>query len=140
MEFLEPEPRHTQEEVEACLSGAALTTNVGSALLFENHRCRVHDFSLDPHSGQDLPWHHHTLPYFFVNVCGGANGPGEGFHGLRGWKDQAEEEDFQLWSQDRDMKFTDVPFGGYADGEAVHCDKVWNDKGVPYCSFIVELK
>ena len=59
---------------------------------------------------------------------------------MRGWKDQAEEEDFQLWSQDRDMKFTDVPFGGYADGEAVHCDKVWNDKGVPYCSFIVELK
>ena len=51
---------------------------------------------------------------------------------MRGWKDQAEEEDFQLWSQDRDMKFTDVPFGGYAaDGEAVHCDKVWNDKGVP---------
>ena len=29
VEFLEPEPRHSQVEVEACLSNAALTTEVG---------------------------------------------------------------------------------------------------------------
>ena len=40
------------------------------------------------------------------------------------------------------MNFSDVPFGGYADDGTtpIHCDKVWNDKDVPYCSFIVEIK
>ena len=48
---------------------------------------------------------------------------------------------FQLWSQDRDMSFQDVPFGGYgADGATVHQDKVWNNTDTPYTSFIVELK
>lgn len=104
VEFLETTPRHSAAEVEACLSNAALTTEVGSGLLYENDRCRVHDFSLDPHSGEELPWHHHTLPYFFVNVCGGRNSPGRGFHGLRGWKTQDETESFELWSQDRDVR------------------------------------
>ena len=139
IEFLEPEPRHSQEEVEECLSNAALTTEVGTGLLFQNHRCRIHEFFLPPHSGQDLPYHHHTLPYFFVNVCGGPNAPGVGFHGLAGFTDRTETDTFQLWSQDRDMSFQNVPFGGFVDGEAVHVDKVWNDSDQPYQSFIVEL-
>ena len=125
--------------MEACLSNAALTTEVGTGLLFQNHRCRIHEFFLPPHSGRDLPFHHHTLPYFFVNVCGGPNAPGVGFHGLAGYSDRAENDTFQLWSQDRDMSFQDVPFGGFVDGEAVHVDKVFNDTDQPYCSFIVEL-
>jgi quercetin dioxygenase-like cupin family protein len=142
IEFLEDAPRHSPEEVAECLSNAASTTEVGSGLLFENDRCRVHDFSLAPHSGEDLPWHHHTLPYFFVNTCGGPNSPGVGFHGLVGARGQEEgSETFKLWSQDRDMSFQDVPFGGYAeDRTPVHMDKVWNDTDVPYSSFIVEIK
>merc|ERR1712070_920391 len=69
IEFLEDAPRRSPAQVAECLDNAVLTTNVGTKLLFENDRCRVHDFSLAPHTGQDLPWHHHTLPYFFVNIC-----------------------------------------------------------------------
>lgn len=90
IEFLEDAPRHTEDEITACLQNAMSTTEVGSGLLFENDRCRVHDFSLAPQSGEDLPVHHHTLPYFFVNTCGGQNSPGVGFHGLVGVRTQAE--------------------------------------------------
>ena len=44
--------------------------------------------------------------------------------GLSGFTDRTETDTFQLWSQDRDMSFQDVPFGGFVDGEAVHVDKV----------------
>ncbi len=181
IEFLEDAPRHAPDEVAACLQNAASTTEVGSGLLFENERCRVHDFSLAPHSGEDLPLHHHTLPYFYVNTCGGQNLPGMGFHGLVYVRSEAEGGELilrvggcyakavpflpillrpyqailslfyvaytvggtvQLWSQDRDMSFQDVPFGGYSeDGKTpVHQDKVWNNTDVPYSSFIVEIK
>jgi hypothetical protein len=96
IEFLEDSPRRTPQEVVACLQNAAATTEVGSGLLFENDRCRVHDFSLAPHSGEDLPVHHHTLPYFFVNTCGGQNSPGVGFHGLVGARSQAQGGEVML--------------------------------------------
>ena len=90
IEFLEDTPRHAPAEVARCLKNAASTTEVGSGLLFENERCRVHDFSLAPHSGKDLPVHHHTLPYFYVNTCGGQQSPGAGFHGLMYVSSEAE--------------------------------------------------
>jgi hypothetical protein len=138
VEFLEEAPRHSPDEVAAALSNAACTTEVGTRLIFENERCRVHDFSLPPQSGQDLPKHHHTLPYFFVNTCAGPNSPGVGIHGLTGAEGS---KTFKLWSRDRDMSFQDVLFGGYAeDGTPIHQDKVWNGTDVPYSSFIVEIK
>lgn len=64
VEFLEARPRLSAAEVDARLGAAVRTTAVGTELLFENERCRVWDFSLPPHSGEDLPFHQHTLDYF----------------------------------------------------------------------------
>lgn len=143
VEFLEDKPRYSPDQVAKVLGNAVLTTNVGSELLFENDRCRVHDFSIAPHSGQDLPWHHHTLPYFFVNTCGGPNNPGKGLHGLQGniVGSDGKKKTVELWSQDRDMTFNDISNGGFNEkGMPIHMDKVWNHLDVPYCSFIVEIK
>lgn len=142
VEFLEPTPHLDAAQTRACLANAVCTTEVGSKLLFENDRCRVHDFSLAPHTGEELPFHHHTLPYFFVNICGGANRPGEGHHGLRGAGLTDDGSPLDLWSQDRDLAYVDVVNGGFADDGKTpeHTHKVWNPWDVPYCSFIVELK
>ena len=153
VEFLEEAPRLSEAEVLARLSLARYTTDVGSTLLFENARCRVWDFSLGPHSGRELPWHHHTLDYFFVNTVGGANSPGHGRHGLTA--DDAGcaphnnssgsdgSERLRLWSDDRDLVFTALGSGGGWDertGEPVHVDRVYNHTDGEYSSFIVELK
>eukprot|EP00658_Telonema_sp_P-2_P054439 TRINITY_DN43309_c0_g1_i2.p1 TRINITY_DN43309_c0_g1~~TRINITY_DN43309_c0_g1_i2.p1 ORF type:complete len:190 (-),score=38.59 TRINITY_DN43309_c0_g1_i2:75-593(-) len=142
VEFLEDKPRLSECEVKQGRENAVLTTNIGTGILFENERCRVHDFTLPPHSGHQLGMHHHTLPYFFVNICGGANRPGEGVHGLRGAGLTKDGSHVQLWSRDRDLVWVDVANGGFAaDGSRVeHVHKVWNDFDVPYCSFIVEIK
>jgi hypothetical protein len=141
VEFLEPAPRLSAAAVGALLSGALHPGDIGSALLFENARCRVWDFSLPPRAGEDLPWHHHTLDHFFVNTCGGAGAPGEGEHGLTARRCRETEETFELVSWDRDLVFSSVPNGGFdAGGQPVHVDKVWNHRDVPYSSFIVEVK
>ena len=41
LEFLEERPRHTQAEVDALLARAVYSTDVGTALLMENERCRI---------------------------------------------------------------------------------------------------
>ena len=144
VEFLEDEPRLTAQQVAAGFEKAVLTaTNIGSGLLFENERCRVHDFTLAPHTGHELGMHHHTLPYFFVNTCGGPNGPRKGLHGLKGAGLTEDGSHVQLWSQDRDLVWVDVQNGGFSSIDptrAEHVHKVWNDLDVPYCSFIVEIK
>ena len=143
VEFLEAEPRHSQAEVEAKMAKAVESTFIGTELLFENERCRVWDFSMPPRSGLELDWHHHTLDYFFVNTCGGANKPGESEHGLTSWDSQAMQSTTELWSEDRDAMFVSVEDGGFSFDDPsvpVHVDKVWNHRDVPYCSFIVELK
>ena len=157
VEFLEASPRLSEAEVLARQSSARYTTTVGSALLFENARCRVWDFSLGPHSGQELPWHHHTLDYFFVNTVGGPNSPGKGQHrltadgtaphnsrskGQSGGGDGDEGGRVRLWSEDRDMVWKHVGGGGFDEhtGEPAHVDHVYNHTDGEYSSFIVELK
>lgn len=148
IEFLETQPKHTEDEVKALFTQAhekGYSTDVGSKLLYENERCRVWDLSLEPHSGEDLPFHAHVLDYFFVATCGGPNSPGTGEHGLRGWAGPAGIEhlpqNVNLVSTDRELVWHDVsqPFSA-EDGRPSKVDKVWNHLDVPYCSFIVEFK
>jgi quercetin dioxygenase-like cupin family protein len=140
VEFLELKPELNPKQCEARLQTAVRSTFVGTELLFENERCRVWDFSLLPHSGQDLDWHHHTLDYFFVNCCGGPNSPGEGRHGLTGWATPAMKDTIELFSDDRDCAYIPVTAGFDDHGDPHHIDKVWNHLTDPYESFIVELK
>lgn len=51
LEFIEPRPKYSGEEVRALLDAAVFSTDVGTALLFENERCRVWDFSFGPGEG-----------------------------------------------------------------------------------------
>lgn len=48
VEFLEPAPRFTEEEVQEMFGRAIYSTAVGTELLFECDRCRVWDFSFPP--------------------------------------------------------------------------------------------
>ena len=76
-----------------------------------------------------------------MNVCGGPNDPGAGSHGLMSWTSKEMVETHELWSEDRDALFVQVPNGGFDEqGSPVHVDKVWNHLKVPYDSFIVEVK
>jgi quercetin dioxygenase-like cupin family protein len=140
VEFLEPQPQLNPKQCEDRLQTAVRSTDVGTELLFENDRCRVWDFSLDPQSGQDLDWHHHTLDYFFVNCCGGSNSPGKGRHGLTGWATPEMKDTIELFSEDRDCAYVPVTAGFDETGQPHHIDKVWNHLDAPYVSFIVELK
>jgi len=59
----------------------AVTTDVGTRLLFENDRVRVWDLSLEPGDGSGL--HRHTNDYFYVVIGGGtlARGNPDGSRG-----------------------------------------------------------
>jgi len=141
VEFLTDKPRYDAAEVQACVDEAVLSTDIGSGLLFENHRCRVHEFNLAPHSGSELTMHHHTLPYFFVNTCGGQNSAGAGLQGLRGAGFTKDGTVSVLWSNDRDLSWYDIDNGGFSqEGNPEHVHRVWNDLDEPYASFIFELK
>merc|ERR1719161_1608757 len=90
VDFLDEKPTRTEEEFQAVLEkakAAGYNTDVGTKLIFENHRTRIWDFSLAPNSGADLPFRMHTTDYFFVATHGGPDHPGEKdvFQGLRGW-------------------------------------------------------
>lgn len=69
-EFKSP-PRYTEEVVRKMLTEAKFTTDVGTALLFENSYCRAWDFCLAPGEDHSLEPHHHILDYAFVYVAKG---------------------------------------------------------------------
>lgn len=153
MDFLDEKPTKTEEEFKAALAkaqAAGYNTDVGTKLIFENHRCRIWDFSLAPDSGADLPFRMHTTDYFFVATNGGPDHPGEKdfIQGLRGWtgpgvpaRQEAAPQNMNFKAADRDTVYVSVPNGGFDDkGVPLQCEKVWNHLDVPYHSFVVELK
>ena len=71
IEFLDPAPKHTEAEVAALLGAAVYTTEVGTAKLFENARCRVWDFSFGPGGGDSSVVHQHVLDCELKVACAG---------------------------------------------------------------------
>ena len=69
VEFLDPAPKHTEAEVAGLLGAAVYTTEVGTAKLFENERCRVWDFSFGPGGGDPSVVHQHVLDCEWKIAC-----------------------------------------------------------------------
>eukprot|EP00173_Palmaria_palmata_P001496 Plantae.Rhodophyta-Palmaria_palmata.ctg1843.p1 GENE.Plantae.Rhodophyta-Palmaria_palmata.ctg1843~~Plantae.Rhodophyta-Palmaria_palmata.ctg1843.p1 ORF type:complete len:248 (+),score=32.59 Plantae.Rhodophyta-Palmaria_palmata.ctg1843:86-829(+) len=63
-------PKFSETKVGDLFAAAQFSTDVGTALLFENHLVRCWDFFLEPGEGGGPDTvHHHCLDYVFVNVA-----------------------------------------------------------------------
>lgn len=102
------------------MSEQAISSDVGTKLLFENDRVRVWDLCLEP--GQSSGLHRHTDDYFYVVIGDGT---------LQG-ADAAGNKKNAHTMQDGEVHFNEL------DGEAVH--EAINVGDGPWRNIIVELK
>lgn len=102
------------------MSDQAISSDVGTKLLFENDRVRVWDLCLEP--GQSSGLHRHTDDYFYVVIGDGT---------LQG-ADAAGNKKNANAMQDGEVRFNEL------DGEAVH--EAINVGDGPWRNIIVELK
>jgi hypothetical protein len=123
-------PRHTEAHVRSLLESAIYSTNVGTALLFENEYCRVWDFYLHPNGGDMGDIHHHVLDYAFVYVA-----PGR----LLGSFHDGTPGLFDSVNADGDVTWTDIPDSAPSDPNYAHGGKNgYSDRAMR--EYLVELK
>eukprot|EP00967_Tisochrysis_lutea_P036238 scaffold43598_cov30-Tisochrysis_lutea.AAC.3 len=128
-EFKSP-PRYTEEVVRKMLTEAKFTTDVGTALLFENSYCRAWDFCLAPGEDHSLEPHHHILDYAFVYVAKGR---------LLGYSADGKPGYFDSINEDGDVTWFDIPEGAGTDPKYAHGGKNGYDD-LPMREYLVELK
>jgi hypothetical protein len=128
-EFKQP-PRRTEAEVRQLLDAAIYTTDVGTALLFENQYCRVWDFFLEPGEGDIGQPHHHVLDYCFVYVAAGR---------LLGSHHDGTPGLFDSVNEDCDVTWFDIPESAPGDPRFAHGGRNgYEDQ--PMREYLVELK
>lgn len=127
---LKQPPRRTEAEVRELLARARFSTDVGTALLFENRWCRVWDFYLEPGAGDPCDIHHHVLDYVFVYVAPGRllGSHSDGTPGL-----------FDSINEDGDVTWFDIPDGAAEDAAFAHGGTNGYDDR-PMREYLVELK
>jgi len=124
-------PKYTAEQVKERLARARYSTDVGTALLFDNHLCRVWDFYLEPGEGNPLEnTHHHVLDYCFVYVA-----PGR----LLGYHHDGRPGLFDSVNEDNDVTWFDIAESAPDDPTFAHGGKNGYDDR-PMREYLVELK
>ena len=91
--------------------------DVGTRLLFENHRVKIWDLALEP--GESSDWHHHALDYITVGLSESRMG--------REMKDGSRDETNPIVGQFR-----------FAEKHQPHV--VTNIGSVPHRNILIELK
>jgi len=131
-------PKYTEEQVQKLLDAAVWPTEVGSALLLENHLCRLWDFrsSLGMHC-EDI--HQHCLDNAFVVL-----GPSRlNLYSVDASGKPIFERQVEL--HDRQVVWTEIKNGGFSeDGQTLlspQClHSVDNAADSEFREFLIELK
>jgi len=133
-ELLSETPKYNEEKVRELFARAKCSTDVGTALLFENHLCRVWDFYLEPgQGGGEDTVHHHCLDYVFINVS-----PSR-LLGLHPESLSLDSLLFDSVSQDNDVTWNSIPEEAATDLTYAHGGKNGYDDR-PMREYLVELK
>lgn len=127
-------PKYSEEQVRELFLQAIYSTDVGTALLFENELCRVWDFYLAPGEGGGKDTvHHHCLDYVFINVA-----PSR----LLGLHPETLDMDnllFDSISDDNQVTWNTIPETAGQDKTFAHGGKNGYDDR-PMREYLVELK
>lgn len=133
-EFQQSKPNYTDQEIQEMFTKSIHSTNVGTALLFENELCRCWDFYLEPSEGGGADTvHHHCLDYVFINVA-----PSR-LLGIDPKTLSLDDLLFDSVSEDNQVTWTSIPRDAATDVSFAHGGKNGYDDR-PMREYLIELK